>query len=153
MGLLPDFKPTGNLLDRYDMNKRAKPGKNPVFNFEQGEFACTPLGHIPEVQGLESLKMWAQKALLTARDRFLIYTSDYGNEAQNMIGTDFPDEIMFMELERLITETLIYDDRVDACNEFKFTREGDVVFCEFRLITALGQATTVNYQLGGERRD
>lgn len=124
----------------------ASTGKNPVFDFQRGEFVFTATGRVAAAEGLESLKHWAKKALLTARDRFLVYTSNYGNEAHELIGIDLPDEILFMELQRNITEALIYDARVTACTDFRFERQADRVMCDFTLITPLG-AETMQYTL------
>ena len=149
MSILPTFATVDVLagLDQERGGEAVESGKNPVFDFKRGEFVRTATGRIAEVDDVESLKVWASKALMTARDHFLIYSRDYGNEAFDLIGIDLPDEIIFTELERLITEALVYDPRVSACTEFHFTREADRVQCEFTLVTPLGGSEQMSYSL------
>ncbi|ASS74079.1 hypothetical protein CIG75_03150 [Tumebacillus algifaecis] len=147
MSILPQFamieEPT---LMASNLQTTVRSGKNPVFDYQKGEYVRTATGRIAEVEGLESLKGWVLKALITARNRFLVYTSEYGNEAHELIGVDLPDEILFMELQRQITEALIYDPRITSCTDFRFEREAERVSCEFALITPLG-TETMHYTL------
>lgn len=58
------------------------------------------------VEGLEAVKVWACKALLTARARYEIYSWNYGSELETLIGQDYSDNLRQAEASRYIREAL-----------------------------------------------
>ncbi len=59
------------------------------------------------VTGKEAVLVWAWKALHTPRFRYGIYTWDYGNEAESLIGQAFTDELKQSEAIRYVEECLL----------------------------------------------
>lgn len=90
------------------------------------------------VDGTDALRQFVQKALFTARDRFLIYDDQYGHDIETLIGADVTDEFLYAEMPSLITEALIYDDRIDSVTDFVFSRKDDSVYVTFRVVGASG---------------
>lgn len=64
-------------------------------------------GSPEEVSGKDAVLVWAWKALQTPRFQKEIYTWNYGNEAENLIGQTFTDELKQAEAVRCVRECLI----------------------------------------------
>ena len=56
--------------------------------------------------GLEAVKTWAYCALRTTRFRHIIYTHNYGNEIESLIGKPFSTSVKTAEAKRYIEECL-----------------------------------------------
>lgn len=65
-----------------------------------------------EITDEDALEQFVVKALRTARNRFMIYDHQYGNDIEDMIGTNVTQALAQAEIPRLVREALIYDDRV-----------------------------------------
>lgn len=112
-------------------------GKELAFNFEIGDFIYQD-GKPKVVEGIEALKVWIEKAIRTARYRFPIYSFQYGCELEDIIGLDLPRAVLESEVQRVIKEALIYDDRIEDVRDFIIERGGDWLKVTFTVITALG---------------
>ncbi len=64
-------------------------------------------GSPEEVSGKDAVLVWAWKALHTPRFRKEIYSCDYGNEAENLIGQTITDELKQAEAVRYVRECLV----------------------------------------------
>jgi hypothetical protein len=109
-------------------------GKELVFDFSNGEFIMID-GAPKVVEGIEALKVWIEKTIRTTRYRFPVYTFQYGCELENIIGLDIPSPVLESEVQRIIREALIYDNRIKDAVEFHFERGGDWLKVEFTVIT------------------
>ena len=58
------------------------------------------------VQGAEAVLTWAWKAFHTVRFRHEIYSWDYGNEAELLIGRQYTEDVKQAEAARQIKECL-----------------------------------------------
>lgn len=112
-------------------------GKELAFDFEKGDFIYQD-GKPKVVEGVEALKVWIEKAIRTARYRFPIYSFQYGCELEDIIGLDLPRAVLESEVQRVIKEALIYDDRIEDVRDFIIERGGDWLKVTFTVITALG---------------
>ncbi|MMZ45461.1 hypothetical protein D1872_70580 [compost metagenome] len=83
------------------------------------------------IDGREAIRQFILKAILTSRFHFTIYDSDYGCELEDLIGQDVPMELLETEIPRVITEALIYDDRIDDVYGFDITKEASDLFVSF----------------------
>ncbi|AHM66847.1 phage protein [Paenibacillus polymyxa SQR-21] len=83
------------------------------------------------IDGREAIRQFILKAILTSRFHFSIYDEDYGCELEDLIGQDVPMELLETEIPRVITEALIYDDRIDDVYGFDITQEADNLFVSF----------------------
>jgi phage baseplate assembly protein W len=86
------------------------------------------------IDGEDAIRQFIRKAILTARFRFLIYDDEYGCELEDLIGQDVSFELLNIEIPRVITEALIYDDRIQNVTDFDIQREGDKLFIAFRVV-------------------
>ncbi|WP_379266815.1 DUF2634 domain-containing protein [Paenibacillus timonensis] len=88
------------------------------------------------MDGIEAIKQSIQKAILTARYRYLIYNSQYGCEIEALLGQDISPQLLQSEITRVITEALKEDDRIQAVEQFQIVRDSDKLFVTFTVITA-----------------
>ncbi|MEY8370115.1 DUF2634 domain-containing protein [Aerococcaceae bacterium 50-4] len=86
---------------------------------------------------LDAMKQAIDKSLQTERFHYLIYSESYGHDLIDLIGQDF--DLAYSEIERLITEALIADDRVSGIEnlELKKTDKHSIVVT-FKVVTIYG---------------
>lgn len=108
------------------------PLKTYEFDFDTGEIGGF-------ISGEDAIRQFIRKALVTPRFRCLIYDDTYGSELEDLIGQDISAALLGTELERIITEALIYDDRIIGVYDFEFEREADVLYASFTVETIYGE--------------
>lgn len=101
-------------------------------NFETGQLS----GKI--VEGLEAVKVWAWLALQTARQRYYIYSTDYGQEYEDLIGKSYSKEYTDTELKRMTEECLLINPYITGIEDFEAAKNEDCVELSFKMITLLG---------------
>lgn len=69
------------------------------------------------IDNLGAMSQFVDKTLSTPRFTHLIYTDSYGTELEDLIGENM--DLAKAELERIITEALIVDERVSSINNFE----------------------------------
>lgn len=86
---------------------------------------------------LEAMKQAVCKILNTERYEYIIYSWDYGIELMDLYGE--PVSYVCPELERRITEALLWDTRIESVDEFEFevTQKG-VIHAAFTVHTVFG---------------
>ncbi|GAB6927044.1 DUF2634 domain-containing protein [Paenibacillus sp. JCM 10914] len=90
-------------------------------------------GHI---DGLEAVKQAVVKILQTRRFAHLIYSSNYGQELDSVIGRD--PLWAYAEIERHIKEALLQDDRIMSVDEMNITFSGEQAMAEFTVRSMYG---------------
>lgn len=90
------------------------------------------------IDGIEAVKQFVQKAIKTPRYRHLIYTDDYGCEIESLIGQGFTSSFTKSEIIRVITEALIYDERINRVYNFEIASVDDEVHVKFNIDTTEG---------------
>lgn len=108
-----------------------EPSKTYRLDFEKGRIG----GFIDEEQ---AIRQFIRKALMTARFRFLIYDDQYGSELEYLIGSDVTDEFLQSEIPRVITDALIYDDRIEDVRDFEIERKKGDLYVTFLVETVDG---------------
>lgn len=101
-------------------------------DFETGQLT----GKITE--GLEAVKVWVWFALHTPKDRYYVYSPNYGQEYEDMIGKGYSGEYMETELQRMTEECLIINPFITGIQNFAMKKEGSRVELSFLLVTSLG---------------
>ncbi len=86
---------------------------------------------------LEAVKQAIYKILLTERYQYAMYSWDYGIELLDLFGE--PVSYVCPELERRITEALMWDDRIQSVDNFKFeVKEKSKILATFTVHTIFG---------------
>lgn len=90
--------------------------------------------------GKEAMKQAIYCILNTERFDYLIYSWNYGIELKFLIGENSTYAIP--ELQRVITEALLQDDRIEEVNNFDFNIEKNKIVVTFTVITKVGEFQT-----------
>lgn len=90
------------------------------------------------VEGYEAVLVWAWLALHTSRYRYYIYSNDYGQEYENLVGKAYSTELTDSELERMTEECLLENPYITGIEDFACTKNEEKVTVSFKLITTLG---------------
>lgn len=88
------------------------------------------------IDNLEAIKQAVFKILQTDRFNYLIYSFNYGNELESLIG----QSPLFVQSEftRMITEALTQDDRITGIENMQIDIEGDRMLARFIVVTQYG---------------
>ena len=90
---------------------------------------------------IEAMKQAVYKILMTERYGSIIYSGDYGIELADLFGQ--PVSYVCPELERRITEALLWDRRIESVDNFRFdlSKRG-IVSVRFNVQTVFGSFET-----------
>lgn len=134
-------------IETAETANKASFGKSWRFDFEKGEFALTPAGKVAETSDIEAWLEWCQKALITARYRYLVYSRSYGQEFGDLISRHLSRSANESEIKRIATEALMVDPRTASVNNFKFTWEGDTVYFTCEVTNIRSESGTISGQV------
>lgn len=97
-------------------------GRSWQFDFQAGQFVKD--GTVPKVvYELDTLIVWVEKALRTARLAHPIYDDQYGMDDPTLpIGQAAADELL-SEYQDSIESALLYHDRIVSVENFTFTQD------------------------------
>lgn len=90
------------------------------------------------VEGVDAVLVWAWLALHTPRFRHYVYSWDYGQEFDTLIGKGYPDAYIKAELQRMVEECLTVNPYIEDIDNFGYKKEGDKVIISFRILTDFG---------------
>ena len=88
------------------------------------------------IDGIEAVKQAIYKILNTERFDYIIYSWNYGVEIKNLIGQHASYAVP--ELERVITEALLQDDRIEEVTDFNFSINKSKIVITFKVISTEG---------------
>ena len=91
------------------------------------------------VEGVDAVLVWAWMALHTPRFRHYVYSWDYGQEFDTLIGKGYPDAYIKAELQRMVEECLTVNPYIEGIDNFGYKKEGDKVTISFRILTDFGE--------------
>lgn len=114
-----------------------------VFDFDKGDFVLSD-GRVKTCEGLDALRLWVHKTLLTGRNRFRVYDgTDYGADIEDLVvGSRYTRAFVQSELRREIEQALKKHPRVKSVADFEETYTGDDrLAVSFRVITDDGEVT------------
>ena len=105
------------------------PGKTYRMELEKGRIRGS-------VDGLEAMPQTIYCILSTERSTYLAYSSGYGVELVDLYG--MPISYVLPELERRITDALIWDSRIEGVDGFSFDVKQSIVHVTFTVHTIYG---------------
>lgn len=91
------------------------------------------------VSGKDAVLVWAWKALHTPRYRHEIYTWDFGNEAESLIGQPITEELKQSEAARYIRDCLIVNPYITDVSDITVSFTGDVLNINCTVETVYGE--------------
>ena len=90
---------------------------------------------------IEAMKQAVYKILMTERYGSIIYSGNYGIELADLFGQ--PVSYVCPELERRITEALLWDRRIESVDNFQFDHsKRGIVSVRFNVQTVFGSFET-----------
>ncbi len=125
-------------------NRQVQFGKSWRFDFAQGDFVLTPAGRVAQVEGVDGWLDWCKKALMTTRYRHLVYSRQYGQEFEDLIGRHLSREANESEIKRMVTECLMLDPRTAAVSNITFEWAGDEVYFTCELLSVRDETATLS---------
>ena len=85
---------------------------------------------------LQAMEQAVYKIILTERYNYIIYSRNYGIELRDLIGE--PISYVIPEVQRRITEALLWDDRIINVDNFTFEVNRNSVLATFTVRTIYG---------------
>ncbi|OOM80945.1 DUF2634 domain-containing protein [Clostridium sp. BL-8] len=111
-----------------------------AWDFEKNDFQLKD-GKFQIVEGIEALKIWIWKALKTSRYTYPIYSDNYGQELDKLIGEGLSKSLAESEAKRLTLECLKDNEHILSIRSFSVDKSNDVLSITFTAITDCGEVT------------
>lgn len=90
------------------------------------------------VERAEAVAVWAWNALHTERWRWVLFTRDYGNEIDSLIGQTWSDDYKRAEVRRYITECLLVSPYIKRLEHMDISFHDGKLTAVFDLISIYG---------------
>ncbi|MCX7615625.1 MAG: DUF2634 domain-containing protein [Clostridiales bacterium] len=92
------------------------------------------------ISGKDAVLVWAWKALHTPRCRHEIYTWDYGNETESLIGQPFTDDLKRSEAARYVKECLLVNPYISDVSNITVSFLDGAIKISCTIKTVYGEA-------------
>lgn len=121
----------------------------PAFNFITGEYVKDGAGRIKMLDGQKAWEQSCLKRLITRRFAFLIYSTDYGSEGEDLIKGSLNHVSAESEIMRDFTEALLVDPRTQSVKNFTFSWNGDTASVSLTAYPAIGEPARLEVTVNG----
>lgn len=111
-----------------------------AWDFEKNDFILRD-GRFVIVEGLEAIKIWIYKTLQTPRFRYAIYSDDYGQDLEDLIGSDFSKAAIESEVKRMLFEALMVNPYIESIEDVEVSFDGDILGISCIVITPYGEVS------------
>lgn len=111
-----------------------------AWDFEKNDFQLKD-GKFQVVEGIEALKIWIWKSLKTSKYTYSIYSDNYGQELDKLIGEGLSKSLAESEAKRLTLECLKDNEHILSIRSFSVDKNNDVLSITFTAITDCGEVT------------
>jgi len=137
--MFPEIKATVSAVET-----TKEPLKTYGFDYIAGELVLVN-GKAVIRTGVEAIKQWIEKLLLTQKDTWKIYSGlDYGTEFEGLIvGQIYPPDLMKNEIEREIKELLERNSYIESVENFKVETVEGTVKIAFEVVLADGDGFSI----------
>lgn len=115
-----------------ELEEETKPPKEYGIDFKTGQLT----GEI--VEGKEAIKVWIWLVLQTPRYRYYVYSWDYGNEFEDLIGQGYSEEYTEAEAQRMTEDCLLVNENIQSITEFSASMVSDTLTISFTANTIYG---------------
>jgi hypothetical protein len=129
MGLFPTYIEQN--VELKAVEKHAVP-KEYEIDFKSGQLT----GRI--VEGKEAIQVWVWLALQIPRYRHSIYSWDYGNEFEELIGQGYTEEYIEAEAKRMTSDCLLINKNIQSITGFSVSMENSSLTISFTANTIYG---------------
>ena len=130
------------LIEQQQAQPEPEYPKSYLFDFEKGDFVPDGAGRIVIADGHLAWAQWCVKTVLTERFAYLAYSGNYGVEIDEALKQP-TRAVVEAEVERTITEALLFDPRTYTVRDFSFEWRGDELYISFTVIPVVGKAIRI----------
>lgn len=145
---MPDLFPTVGTAEAAYIDEAASDtvnyGKTVQFDFEKHEFILSPTGRQKTVTSSDAWGEWCVKALCSERYKYLIYSDNYGEEIDTLLGKSYPREVVESEIRRMVKDCLMVDKRTASVDNFQFTWIDDGIMFSCDVKNTIGETMTIS---------
>lgn len=145
---MPDLFPTVGVTSSTYVDEMASDkinyGKTVQFDFEKHEFILSPTGRQKTVTGSQAWAEWCVKALSSERYKYLIYSDNYGEEIDTLLGKSYPKKVIESEIKRMVKDCLLADKRTASVSDFNFTWIDDGIIFSCSVKNIIGENITIS---------
>lgn len=145
---MPDLFPTVGTAEATYIDEAASDtvnyGKTVQFDFEKHEFILSPTGRQKTVTSSDAWGEWCVKALCSERYKYLIYSDNYGEEIDTLLGKSYPRKVVESEIRRMVKDCLMVDKRTASVDNFKFTWIDDGIMFSCDVKNTIGETMTIS---------
>lgn len=121
-------------FEQEEANPEVEPSLTYKFDFETGQLTEEMIDEI------EAIRQAVLKSIYTVRDKYLIYSEEYGCDISYLLGQTFSQEYLELEVPRLIEEAQLPDDRVEELINFEVIKTEDTLSATFEIVTTISDA-------------
>ncbi|EAD0692797.1 TPA: DUF2634 domain-containing protein [Listeria monocytogenes] len=91
------------------------------------------------IDGLEAIRQFVHLAIQVSRFKYPAYSDDYGSELFDLItDEESTEELIEIEIPRLISEAIEYDDRIEVVDNFVIEKVSGSFHISFDVTTSEG---------------
>lgn len=145
---MPDLFPTVGTAEATYVDEAASDtvnyGKTVQFDFEKHEFILSPTGRQKTVTSSDAWGEWCVKALCSERYKYLIYSDNYGEEIDTLLGKSYPRKVVESEIRRMVKDCLMVDKRTASVDNFQFTWIDDGIMFSCDVKNTIGETMTIS---------
>ena len=105
------------------------------YDFQEGKLTGKLL------EGKKALKMWIYKALFTKRYIYPIYSWNFGQDLDELIGQGYNHDLIESEVQRRVQDCLLINDKIRDCHSFEINLINDELQISFTVDTTFGEVT------------
>lgn len=144
MSIFPDT----NQVPSYSTGTSSAGTKAFRFDFNKREFVTNLNNQVLTTEDeSEILKELVSKILYDDRYKYLIYSDDYGNEINDILAQDLPEEVLISEIKRAYTEALIYHPKIEDVEDMNVYAENNKIYAEFTVVGKYGTKISVQKEV------
>ncbi|KXS42841.1 MAG: Protein of unknown function (DUF2634) [Candidatus Frackibacter sp. T328-2] len=110
------------------------------WNFNENKFKLVD-GKFVVVEGKDALKIYIYKALITVKNRYKIYSDEYGSDLEKLIGKGFTNGFIRSQVRRYIKESLLINPYIESINNFILDFEDDLLKISLNIGTIYGEVS------------
>ena len=132
----------GNNIDEVKVDNSFPLYKEVAWDFEKD----TPIlenGDFKIIEGNNSIKVWAYKALLTPRYNYSIYSWDYGSDLMDLVGKAYTPSLTKEEAKRYIKEALLINPYILEVNVVDTSFSNGILSADIKLLTIYGESEVI----------
>lgn len=125
-----------------DIKEELPTFKEYQLNFQTGEIILNEQGENVIVEKNDALKIWIWKVLQTNKHKYKIYSSNYGNELETLIGKGYSKELIDSEVTRYLEECLLANPYIKSIDNVNVEFEGSKLKINVKAKSIYGEVET-----------